>query len=463
MTLQHASPELPQPEQLELFSTAPLHKQVKPSVPRRRWNRWAIALVPIAVVAGGAIAARTNAVSTADIPPATSIVRALPVETIEVTPTDSYKTQRSYTGDVEARRSSELGFEHGGLVFQMMVEEGDRVKTGQIIAQLDTQRLMAQRQELLAQTAQAKAELAELVKGPRAEDIAAAEANVRDLEAQLELANIRMQRRQQLQQEGAISMEELDEFSSMRHAILARLDAANSQLEELQTGSRSEDIAAQQAAVQSLEARIDTLDVDIAKSELKAPFDGRVAIRHLDEGEVIASGQTVVRLVEDGAMEARIGISVKAASALKIGSERPVVVGDRQYLATVKSLLPELDSPTRTISAILTLPEDAMAVPGEVVRLKLEDRVHQRGYWLPATALVRSDRGLWSTYALSPADRDYTVERQEVEVLETDGNRVFVRGTLQPGDRIVSSGTHRIVVGQRVTPVDRSTMSQLQN
>ena len=469
MTLVNSSSEPSQSQQLELFPSPPSQPIPSPASQtpaakfgvQRGWQKWTFGLVPLALLAGGAIAAKTTVFAAADSEETPAIVRALPVETLEVTLTDSYQTQRSYTGEIEARRTSELGFERSGLVLQMLVEEGDRVSAGQTIAQLDTQRLEAQRQELLAQLAQALAELTELVTGPRSEDISTARANVRDIEAQLELAEIRFQRRQQLQQEGVISLEELNEFSSQRDAVHARLDAANSELEELQTGSRSEDIAAQQAVVQTLEARIGTLEVDIAKSRLRAPFNGRVAFRHVDEGAVIASGQTVLRLVEDAAMEARVGISVEAAAGLEVGSEQSITVGSRQYRTTLKSLLPELDSPTRTISAILTLPEDTAAIPGEVARLQLADRVHQRGYWLPTTALVPSDRGLWSTYALTPADRDFTLQRQEVEILQTDGDRVFVRGTLQPGDRIVATGTHRVVVGQRVTPASPSTVSQL--
>lgn len=444
-------------QQLELFASEQAAEPSRSNLVRPSWRKLAV-VVPLALLVGG-VAIRTNAFNPNAEPQASVSIRPLPVDTLEVTLSESYETQRTYTGDIEARRSSELGFEQPGLVVRMLVEEGDRVTANQVIAELDTQRLLAQRQELLAQKAQAEADLAELIAGPRSETISSAQANVRDIEAQLELAEQRYQRRRQLQIEGVISMEELDEFASERNAIQARLDAANSELGELQTGSRSEDITAQQAVVRSLDARIGTLDVDIAKSQLRAPFDGRVALRHVDEGVVISAGQTVLRLVEDGAVEARVGLPVQAASTLDVGSQQVVIVDGREYSATVKSLLPELNSSTRTISAILTLPDDAVAAPGEVVRVAIANRIQQRGYWLPATALVRSDRGLWSTYALSPATNqseteDFTVQRQEVEVLLTAGDRVFVRGTLQPGDRVVATGTHRIVVGQRVTPTD---------
>ena len=82
-------------------------------------------------------------------------------------------------------------------------------------------------------------------------------------------------------------------------------------------------------------------------------------------------------------------------------------------------------------------------------------------YWLPVTALVKSDRGLWSCYAVVATEennsasmantKSYRVERRLIEVLETKGERVLVRGTLQAGDAIVTDGTQRLVPGQLVS------------
>ncbi|MCJ2544499.1 HlyD family efflux transporter periplasmic adaptor subunit [Thermostichus vulcanus] len=76
----------------------------------------------------------------------------------------------------------------------------------------------------------------------------------------------------------------------------------------MQTGTRPEQITAQQARVQQLQASLASLDVALSKSVIRAPFAGRIALRHVDEGTVVGSGQPVLRLVESGAWEARIGV-----------------------------------------------------------------------------------------------------------------------------------------------------------
>lgn len=74
------------------------------------------------------------------------------------------------------------------------------------------------------------------------------------------------------------------------------------------------------------------------------------------------------------------------------------------------------------------------------------------GYWLPVAALVRGGRGLWSCFVLSEPDGSDTFQvlRRDVEILQTERDRVLVRGTLQSGDRAIINGTHRLVPGQRV-------------
>ena len=248
--------------------------------------------------------------------------------------------------------------------------------------------------------------------------------------------------------QGAIPKEQLDEIKFNSRALSERLANARSNLEELQNGTRSEQLKAQQAAVNQLAAEIKDLDITIAKSVLKSPFDGVVSVRNLDEGTVIEAGRPVMRLLEVTRPEVKIGVPISVANKMQLGSMQQVTIGGEQYSATVSSILPEVDRATRTRSVVLKLsPTTLMQIsPGQIARLAVDTRVPTDGYWLPVTALVKSDRGLWSCYEGNKTE----VDRRYVEILETQGDRVLVRGTLQPGDEIVTNGTHRLVPGQLV-------------
>lgn len=384
--------------------------------------------------------------------------RVLPVETLTVSSVSSYSVSRTYTGEIAALRASDLGFERSGQLVEMLVNEGDVVKQGTPLARLDIRNLQTQRQQLLAEKARANAQLMELQAGARSEDIAAAEAAVRDWEEQLRLQQVQRSRRESLYTQGAISREELDEFSFGAGSLQARLDQARSQLEELQNGTRPEQVMAQQALVQQLDASIADLDVTISKSTLQAPFDGVISTKQVDEGTVVGAGQSVLRFLENAIPEARVGMPASALDQISLGSEKTIYLGERPYAATVTSILPEVDAQTRTQTVVLALEPAAarQASAGQTVRVNLQETISTEGIWLPTAALTQGIRGLWTCYVLVPdqdaAGERYTAQPQSVEILYQDSDRVLVRGTLQPNDVVVASGPHRLVPGQFVSP-----------
>lgn len=397
-------------------------------------------------------------------------VQPLAVETLTVESAESYTVSRAYTGEIAALRSSELGFTRGGELVQVWVAEGDRVVAGQPLAQLDTASLQAQRRQLTAQLAAAQAQLLELERGPRQEDIAAAEAELRDVENQLQLQEQQRSRREYLYTEGAISREQLDEVTVGADILAARLDRAQSNLDKLLNGTRPEQVAAQQAGVEQLVARIADIDVALDRSTLKAPFDGIVAAQSVDEGGVVGAGQSVVRLVENEAPEARIGLPEAVAQRLVVGTPVTVTLGASRYSATVKSLLPEIDPDTRTQLVVLQLEAAALATvnPGQTARVEVAETIPTEGIWLPAQALTQDIRGLWSVYVVVPAASEADtaiVQPKTVEILheESLGDagsaavRVFVRGSLQSGDLVVINGVHRLIPGQSVKPMEGTT------
>ncbi len=424
--------------------------------PHGQWQRWAAA---IALIAGGiALVGPRWIEARAESPkPAESSVavasQALPVKTLTLEPVSSYSVQRSYTGEVKAARASELGFERGGKLVWLGVQAGDRVSPGTEIARLDTQNLVAQRQLLIAQKAQASAVLLELENGPRREVIASARSNVADLQDQLALEKIKATRREYLYEQGAIAKEQLDEIAFRQKALDDRIASAQSQVDELQTGTRPEQVAAQQAVIQQIEAQIADLDITIAKSTILAPFGGTIGERRLDEGTVVNSGQAIVRLVEGASPKVKIGIPAAAIAQLQPGSRHSLEIAGQAYAAQLTAIKPEVDPATRTQTAVLQLDSAAVqsVVPQQIARLSLSQVVETEGFWLPVEALVEGDRGLWAAYAVVSDGAGQKAERRDVEVLYTEGDRALVRGMLQANNVVIATGVQRIVHGQEVS------------
>ncbi|MEO0540484.1 MAG: efflux RND transporter periplasmic adaptor subunit [Cyanobacteria bacterium P01_A01_bin.105] len=423
---------------------------------KSRFNwRWLLPLMLLPIVWPVRFSTPT---ATAETPPTEALpTAALPVATQRVTAESAYTVERAYTGEIVARRSSSLGFEQAGTLIAVQVEEGDTVAAGAPLARLDTRSLQTQRQQLEAQRRQATARFDELQQGPRQEAIAAAQSNLQDLQSQLSLARLQQQRREDLYQQGAISLEERDEKVYAANALQNRVNQATSQLAELQTGTRREQLTAQAAQVDQIDASIRSVDVALSKSVLYAPFAGRVSQRQVDEGTVVAPGQSVLTLVEGTVLEARVGVPASAAADLSLGSPQTLTVSGQTLEGTVTALLPELDETSQTVTVVVTLAPETSLTLGSTARLLLSHTEAETGFWLTTDALVSGERGLWSAYVLTTPDENApdgvsAIAKREVEVLYTDGDRSFVRGLLQSGDQIVTSGTHRIVPGQLVRP-----------
>ncbi|MGC1310121.1 MAG: HlyD family efflux transporter periplasmic adaptor subunit [Phormidesmis sp.] len=469
-------------------STLAIGQRQWPTALRRQpaWIRYGLlGTAGFLVVLGSAAGYRAVVGSPPDTAPAEG--RVLPVETMAVEPVSSYQVPRIYTGEIVALRSSELGFERGGELVEVMAKEGDRVQTGDPIARLDVRNLQTQRLQIEAQKAQAQARLAELQNGARPEDIAAAAAAVRDLEQQLTLRETQARRREYLFERGAIAQEQLDEFTFSAGSLQAQLDQARSRLQELQNGTRTEQVTAQRAVVNQLDAQLQDIDVNLSKSTITAPFDGIVAERKADEGTVLGTGQSVIEVVESAAPEARIGLPASVVDDIQVGNVQTVIVNNQPYQAEVTGILPQVDATTRTQTVVIELDSSAITAlePGQTARLTLSETIQADGFWLPTGALTQGIRGLWTCYVLVPkseyqkvanaeafvgesdvvkrerGDRAFVVEQRSVEIIQpestgegsTSETRVLVRGILAAGDRVVTSGIQRLVPGQAVRPI----------
>ncbi len=331
---------------------------------------------------------------------------ALLVDVETAIPVSGYAVQRDFVGRVEATRQSQVGFELGGELLSMSVDEGDEVAAGQVMGALDTARLEARLAE-----AEAALERAISARG---------------------FAERSYERVTEASSAGAVAGEQLD----------LALDSAN----------------AARAEVSAATARVNSVKVDLEKSKLVAPYDAIVVARLADEGNIVAAGFPVLHLQELAAPEVRIGVSGDLATSIAPGDEKTVTIAGSQYEAAVRAVLPVRDPATRTMDVILTLPDSSAAVPGDLARLSVEQVIEEEGFWLPTSALAEGSRGLWTASVVRTLEgkeitsngATHIVEPRAVEVLYKKGSSVFVRGAISGGEQFITTGTQRIVPYQQV-------------
>ncbi|MDE1918606.1 MAG: biotin/lipoyl-binding protein, partial [Sphingomonadales bacterium] len=188
-----------------------------------------------------------------------------------------------------------------GRIREILVDEGAFVTAGQVVAHMDTDVLNAQKAEATAQLAQASnsIEIAESQVAQQQSNRAAAQAGVRQREAELSVARKRLTRSTTLSQEGATAVQERDDDQARVEGAAAAVEAARAQLAAVDsaiTTARNQVIGAR-SQVDAVRATIQRIQADIQDSDLKAPVAGRIQYRVAQPGEVVAGGGRVLNLV----------------------------------------------------------------------------------------------------------------------------------------------------------------------
>ena len=335
----------------------------------------------------------------------------LTVSYLTVTPQAEFSTNRVYAGTSRAARRAELGFKRGGEVATVMVDLGDSVAAGQLLAQLDTRALASD------------------LRRAQSEEVLAA-ANRRSASAQTALAANTERRVRALRANGNVSQQAFDEAHLKYRVSRAQLEVA-------------------QASLGRAQAAVEAMEIALSEAEIRAPFDGIIQARHVDEGSQIGPGSPALSLVETSKREAHVGIPESAVTSLTVGDAYTINWQNVSASAQLRSLLPEVNPNTRTVTAVFTVADQRIPL-GAVVELSLRQRVPGNGFWVPIEALTAMDRGLWGVFIIDAED---IVQQRLVEIVHNEGDRAFVRGLLSTNDRVVATGTQRIVAGQRVIPI----------
>jgi len=330
------------------------------------------------------------------------------VDYLQIEREESFESNRVYAGTAVAKRASELGFKQRGEILELAVDMGDRVNKGDVLARLDAQGLQAS------------------LNGANA-DVAFAKATLAAQRADTQLASETEKRFRDLKLKGHVSAQTYDETRLALVAKQAQLNVA---------------VASQARA----EAAQSSARITLRESRIVAPFDGVIQHRHHDEGSQVAPGQAVFRLVADQQLEAHVGVPATVAADMTIAENYEIRWNQKLIDARLRAIPPEIDSATRTLTAVFEL-DDAALPLGAVLELRLARKIDAPGFWVPLSALTESDRGLWGVYVVNS---NQLVERHLVEVVHTESDRAFVRGTLSSADRVIRTGVQRIVPGQRV-------------
>jgi RND family efflux transporter MFP subunit len=313
--------------------------------------------------------------------------------------------RRTFTGIVEARVQSDLGFRVGGKILERAVNVGERVQKGQLLMRLDSLDL----------------KLA----------FAAQQANVEAARARYTQAKIDEARLAGLVDSGAASRYEYD------HAR-TDLDSAKGQLEAAEAQARVSGNSSEYAV-------------------LFADADG-VIVRTLSEpGQVVAAGQTVIQLAQDGPREALINLPEGVRPDLGTSASARLYGKNQIYQAKLRQLSEAADPTSRTFEARFVLEGEAVAAPlGSTVTVTLipKHTTGDQSVLVPIGAVYDRGNGpgVWIVN-----DRSVVAFRS-VQVASIGKEEIVISRGIEAGERVVALGAHLLHEGYVVTPADEKAV-----
>mgnify|MGYP006286909091 CR=1 FL=1 len=302
--------------------------------------------------------------------------------------------ESEFIGTVFYDDVSEVAAEMEGLVDIIYIDDGEAVKEGQNLVELDD--------ELLIKSLQAK------------------KASIKQTLTSLEQARVNFERAERLFKKGNISEQEYDDA---RFAALVLED---------------------QAA--ALQAEVEITETELAKKTIYSPFDGIVIEKEAETGEWISTGGIIAILAKSDSMEVEVYVPQEILPFIQEGMNVKVFINGKEYNGSVSTVIPRGDINTRTFPVRLKLENPSGLFEGMEARVKLPSGAEREALMLPRNAVV-------NTYGQNFV---FTVEQEQanqyaVEVIGYSGMEAGISSPqLKPGMTVITKGNSRVRPGQAV-------------
>ena len=255
------------------------------------------------------------------------------------------------SGNIEVT-SVELSFKIPGRVQDRLVDEGETVKTGQVVARLDPEDLQHETDGRRAEVQAARAALTELETGYRREEIAQADAALRRISADAERLRVDFARQQQLYKKEVISARDFDASRAAYEASQASVREARERLNLLRSGPRKETIDQARARLAGAEASLALSETRLGYAVLRSSTSGLVLSKNIEPGEQVTAGTPVVTVGMMGEVWMRAYISETDLGRVKVGQKATVTTDTwpgRKYRGRVSFISQEAEFTPKSV------------------------------------------------------------------------------------------------------------------
>jgi RND family efflux transporter MFP subunit len=419
------------------------------------WPRWGFGF---AVAVGVSVLPFAGGCSQQEAP---AVESARPVKTTIVMAGEPL-LQRTFPGRVGASMQVELAFQVPGLIVNLPVREGQRVARGEVVAELRRDEFEARLGSIQGQLEQARAALVAARAGQRPEEILRLETQVRSTAAVMARARLEYDRVIRMRDNNVASAIELEQAQMTYRVAVEDHQAAIQGLEIGQSG-RQEDVDAAEATVRGLEARVVEAQLQLNDTVLRAPYDGVIAQRFVEQQQNVQAKQRVVRFQDVNEIEVVVDVPETTMAQIRLADIERLVADFSSapgvsFPVRVTEFAQAADPVTQTfrVRTAMQSPEGVALLPGMTGSVTmtyrradiLENRIH-----VPITAVFHESAGESIVWVL---DAGQQARRRPVRLGSPSGDQIEILEGLAPGEQIAVAGVRFLRDGMAVRDLGSS-------
>ncbi len=289
------------------------------------------------------------------------------------------------TGTIEATEV-DVRSETSGKTLALHFDEGDWVKKGDIIAEIDHEKLDIELAQAKAKLAEAKAQLTLLIKGLRDKEVERAHETFLESKVLLKDSKREYKRIQVLYDEGVVDLGSRDKTEAAYESAQKRYEIARKNYEIAVEGSRKEEIQAGEAVKEGAEAQVKLIERKIEDATVIIPIDGVISERYVELGEFVSVGSLIATIIDLKHPWVMTYVSERNLGKVKLGQEGKVMVDsfpDKEFTGKVTYISPEAEFTPKNIQ---TKEERVKLVFG--VKIEVDNLNQELKPGMPADAMI---------------------------------------------------------------------------
>lgn len=323
-------------------------------------------------------------------------------------------------------------------VQKFLVQRGDHVQQGQLLAVLEDRDLVAAAQESRGQYAQVEAAYQTTTGATIPEDQKKAATDLVTAKATVDAARKVYESRQNLLKEGAIAQKLVEDARVALVQAQSQLDVAQQHWNSLETVGRTEQLKSAAAQLEAAKAHLASSEAQVSYAEVRSPIAGIVADRPVSVGEIATNTSALISVVDISQVVARANVPVREAVQMRVGSAATISAAGLDVDGKVVVVSPAVDPNTTTVEIWVQAKNPGEQLkPGVTAQITIQVAAIPDALVVPAAALLSSDEG---GDKVMLAGVDSLAHEQAVKVGVREGDYVQVLSGLKAGDRVITQG-----------------------